>query len=45
MCEFADDVALLATNRAADEDIIRLYSIVSSEYGLTESTSTDKKKN
>ena len=25
-CEFADDVALLATNRAAAEDALRLYS-------------------
>ena len=37
-CEFADDVALLATNRAAAEEPLRLYSGVASEFGLTEST-------
>ena len=34
-CEFTDDVALLATNRAAAEEALRLYSGVASEFGLT----------
>ena len=37
-CEFADDVALLATNRAAAEETLRLYSGVASEFGLPVST-------
>ena len=34
-CEFADDVAFLATSRAAAETAMKLYSSVASDFGLT----------
>ena len=34
-CEFADDIAMLATNSAAAEEALGLYSGVAGEFGLT----------
>ena len=41
-CEFADDVALLATSRAAAETAMKLYSSVASDFGLTVSVPKTK---
>ena len=41
-CEFADDVALLATTRAAAEEAIRTYASVASDFGMTVSIQKTK---
>lgn len=41
-CEFADDVALLATTRAAAEEAIRTYASVASNFGMTVSIQKTK---
>ena len=41
-CQFADDVALLATSREAAEEAIRTYQLTAKEFGLTLSTTKTK---